>query len=320
MKRMLFVCVLCLCPMVSWAQESAKAPDMRGMVIDTAFEQYVSPKLFEECLQGLSPSLLTDVALQLAEGERVLHRSCEGVTADQMARFAAEIAQQRGDTASLDRLIKSARERKADDLAVEIGTLAALGGASRSEDKITAVLKEMDPKDAERCKEILFFFDGEKFFYSKEELKNVLPLVDSMMDVSDVTKAKLRAALAQEIEAAQENADPAALALVALSAPSRSSWITINNRRWYYPMTFSGPSAYQDAWSYVHKGGGRFPYLNEFQNNNATLRANGYGKNSILNVYWTEENESFQWSIAFGRVHNNGRNYRGYDEAIRVTW
>lgn len=307
------------------SQESKSlTPDFKGVFFDTAFEQYVNPKLFEECLQSLSPALLTDVALQLAEGERVLLRTCDGLTADQMARFAVEIAKQQGDKVSLERLAKSAKQRGASELAAEIGTFATLTIASRSEDKVAAAIKAIDPKDADRCKEILLFFEGEKFFHSKEELKAALALVDGMMDFSAETKGKLHAILAQEIEAAPEKANPAALALKTLGVPSRQqgsiglkdNWG--NTLQWHYPRTFSGPNAYQAAWNHAHAWGGRFPYEYEFRMHNATLKNNGYGKNSLLNVYWIEEGENQQWSIAFGRLHNNGKNYYGYDEAIRV--
>jgi hypothetical protein len=59
---------------------------------DTAFESYVSSELFTKATESLNADLLADVALQLAEGERVLQRPHFGISSDTVSRLAYRLA------------------------------------------------------------------------------------------------------------------------------------------------------------------------------------------------------------------------------------
>ena len=92
---------------------------------------YVSPTLLGRAYRDVDPALLTDVALQLAEGERILLRSRKGITAAQALQLAVKAAGDKQHKASLERLIRFAEERKDQALAAQIAAAQKLAAASR---------------------------------------------------------------------------------------------------------------------------------------------------------------------------------------------
>src|SRR5262249_7625394 len=91
-----------------------EAPIPAGLE-DRAFTRYVDLALVRTALTERDSALLCDVALQLAEGERVLLRSHKGLPASRMFAVALEVAFQNGDKTTLARLVKAFQSRKEDE-------------------------------------------------------------------------------------------------------------------------------------------------------------------------------------------------------------
>lgn len=83
---------------------------------DPSFNSYVDPNTMHTAVHSADPKLMSDVAMQLAEGERVLHRQHNAVSSDDMARVAARIAGEQGDTETLQRLQNFAQNTGRDQL------------------------------------------------------------------------------------------------------------------------------------------------------------------------------------------------------------
>jgi hypothetical protein len=79
---------------------------------DSAFEAYVSPELFQKATESLDAELLTDVALQLAEGERVLQRPHQGIGSEAVARLAYRLAKDDSTKARLKNAAEKAGNQK----------------------------------------------------------------------------------------------------------------------------------------------------------------------------------------------------------------
>jgi hypothetical protein len=102
---------------------------------DASFESYIDLLLIGPALSSRNSSLLTDLALQLVEGERVLGRPHKsGVTARGLLSKAAKLASDKRDEASLKRLSKAAEKLKDKDLTSQLAAIAKLGGSSRALD------------------------------------------------------------------------------------------------------------------------------------------------------------------------------------------
>jgi len=109
------------------AERDRTVPD----ILDPAFDVYIRPAMLGRAYAGVDPALLTDAALQLAEGERVLLRSRKGITAAQALQLAVRAAGDKQDKASLERLAKHAESRGDKELASKIAATQKLASASR---------------------------------------------------------------------------------------------------------------------------------------------------------------------------------------------
>lgn len=107
----------------------------RGSVVqdiaDPAFDVYVAPGLIGKAYEARDAALLTDVALQLAEGERVLLRSRQGITAAQAIKLALNAASHKQDKNSLQRLARYAASRNDKSLAEQVAAAEKLTAVSR---------------------------------------------------------------------------------------------------------------------------------------------------------------------------------------------
>ena len=102
---------------------------------DKAFDKYVSLQLLGDAWAQLDAGRLTDVAMQLAEGERILLRPHKAISAADALQLAAKTAVDLGDTATLERLGKIAQARNDQALAAMLASSAKLTSAARDDEK-----------------------------------------------------------------------------------------------------------------------------------------------------------------------------------------
>jgi len=120
---------------------------------DRAFDVYVSPQLIGRAYISSDSALLTDVALQLAEGERVLLRSRSGLTAAQASQLAIKAASDKQDKASLERLSRHAERQGDKDLASRIATAKKLTALSRDTTwRMMIPIEEVEIDDVQRIR------------------------------------------------------------------------------------------------------------------------------------------------------------------------
>jgi hypothetical protein len=89
--------------------EPSRSPAEMYARMDPAFSKYVDLSLLAQAMAGPDASLLTDVALAIAEGERILvrnHRS--GLNSEDLMARAVKLAARTGDKETLDRVSKAA--------------------------------------------------------------------------------------------------------------------------------------------------------------------------------------------------------------------
>jgi hypothetical protein len=123
---------------------------------DEAFEHYVDIDRLAAAWEDQDAGLLTDLGLQLAEGERVLLRSHKGVTATQVLTAAARIAAEKRDTRTLQRLARAAKLLKREGLEEQVRGALKLAKTSRAaEPALKVQLDQADLDDLGAVKAVL---------------------------------------------------------------------------------------------------------------------------------------------------------------------
>jgi hypothetical protein len=102
---------------------------------DAAFDKYVDLRLLGDAWTRLDAARLVDVAMQLAEGERILLRPHRGVSAADTLKLAAKTAIDLGDSQTLERLQRIAQVRNDQALGALLASGAKLASASRDGDE-----------------------------------------------------------------------------------------------------------------------------------------------------------------------------------------
>ena len=123
-------------------------------IMDPAFDVYARPELIGKAYADGDLALLTDVALQLAEGERVLLRSRKAITLGQAMDLAINAANQRQDTASLHRIAKFAELQGDKELAGKVAAAIKLAAVSRdTTSRMTVYVEEVEIEDYAKLRE-----------------------------------------------------------------------------------------------------------------------------------------------------------------------
>lgn len=112
------------------ASEFAAIP---SELLDRPFERFVDLKLLGEAYLTRDAGLMTDIALQLVEGERVLLRSHKGVKVTTVVDAAISVATDNYDVATLDRLSKVAEKLGDASITEQINAARVLASQTRAE-------------------------------------------------------------------------------------------------------------------------------------------------------------------------------------------
>src|SRR5262249_22565918 len=136
--------------------ERPPAPAIPADLRDPAFERYVDVAQVGEALAAGNPGLLTDVAMQLAEGERVLQRPHKALSAARVLKLAMRLAVEKKDKPALDRLAKVVKASGDKELKAWFTKAQTLGAGS--------------PKPATGWLEAVERLDSESFLMLKSYL------------------------------------------------------------------------------------------------------------------------------------------------------
>src|SRR5262249_19845015 len=101
---------------------------------DPAYDRYVNLDLLATAREQKNPELLTDIGLQLMEGERVLLRSHKAISSDHVLAMAVKVAGERKDAEALKRLAAIFETTKKAELAAEVARAQKLAWVSRAVD------------------------------------------------------------------------------------------------------------------------------------------------------------------------------------------
>lgn len=195
--------------------------------LDLGFARYVDLGQVGPALNSRNSELLADIALQLAEGERVLLRGHKsGLTSRGLLKRAAIAASEQGDEATLKRLNQAASDSNDQALIAELSSLKKVGGASRASHAGLAVSLENAPLDTiVEIKECLNLLKEAALIGDPALLDAVDAKIAKIPGASDTQKAALKEQVQKsrsEIPAA-ESAE--SRAIVKLAGSSRGGLI-----------------------------------------------------------------------------------------------
>lgn len=124
------------------AQHSATTNEQSYLTIvdDPAFDRFVDLELLGAAIWDLDAAALADAGLQLAEGERVLHRSHKaGITARHVLKKAALLAAKKNDKATLQRLNRAAKRMGDEVLVSHVKNVCKAAESSRNSNPLLNV-------------------------------------------------------------------------------------------------------------------------------------------------------------------------------------
>jgi hypothetical protein len=195
--------------------------DVFDELADPAFDRYVDLELLGAAWADLDTAALTDVGLQLAEGERILMRPHKAISAGKVLQMAARLAGEAKDTATLDRLARAA-ERLADkDLETLVKTAQLLAKKTR------AILSVMIPLD-QLTGDAVRLFQGyaedirtAKLAGDRSTLESIEKELKELPELGPKQVAFLKKLTAEAKAALPEKQDPQTELLNLLAAESR---------------------------------------------------------------------------------------------------
>lgn len=181
-------------------EETDVSRDVSPEHADAGFDTYANVGMLSEAWRKMDATLVADVALRFAEGERILLRPHKAITTGQVFDLAIRLATEKRDKATLARLAK-ALEKSGDRARLEQVNLSMkVAGTARASDP---TLQEGTPEELEVIRKLQFQIEAARIDGNAETLKQLeTRLADAPL------KDKQRAALKKLIQEARD-AQPA---------------------------------------------------------------------------------------------------------------
>ena len=234
MKKVLLACLFLLCPMVAWAQESQTAVfDEDGKIESLVTHAYTGSgdsgfdKIVDWSLASASdPVGLTDVALQLAEAEKIMLRPHGSICSASLFQLAIRAAVKQGNEEALGRIAKGAKQYGLDEIAKNTEASKKLAGDSRPVDR---------GSDNRMMEALAKLSDDEKFQFGlsqhmiaassddPESLKKVRGTLAEDTKLPKVAKDYFLAEMDNQIKELEALSEGEREALLALAGPSRQA-------------------------------------------------------------------------------------------------
>ena len=209
------------------AQESKDeqaAPPISEMY-DEDFAKHVDLRMLGVAWQTLDAKLMTDVALQLREAERVLGRKHPKITSDQILKLAGKAAADSDDKATLERLARVAQASGNSAEVNEMKQMKSLAAASRALKGDLINIPMFSANDVNNGAIAAFAntilqIRAAKVAADKDTLKDLAEGTDLLSSLSDDHRSRLKGLIDDAMESVGE-ADDSMSAINKLTGPSR---------------------------------------------------------------------------------------------------
>lgn len=259
-------CIACLCLMLSgWPSritcaddavevsgntgssvDLATIPDPDQLIIDAfsdaAFEQYVDVELIGVAIAHNDVELLTDSALQLAEGERILLRAHHSLTADDVFLAAIRMAERTGDVQGLERLGKAVAGRS-QELASRVEAARALAGTSReAEPPVMVPVNSVTPDSVAIFRDLARRIEIVAISGDADEASSITEAIELADQLADSQVEHLKKMLSEVTIEGADTDDRHSETLNALAAASRGWFSRATGFRTPQPVSDVAPN------------------------------------------------------------------------------
>lgn len=191
-------------------------------VADPAFDRYVDLMALADAYQGGNAATVLDMALQLAEGERILLRSHKAISADELLKSALQLATETRDKQTISRLAQVAKSLNKTELAAMAGAAEKLSQASRSADAGQTVSIENTSLEAfGLIKATMTAVTSAKAAQDRGALEEIKSQIDKNDLYSEAHKKMLHKHVDEALAAIPANSNSA---ISKLTAGSRQIW------------------------------------------------------------------------------------------------
>lgn len=162
-------------------------------LFDEAFGRYVSLNLVVVAIRSGDASSITDIALQLAEGERILFRTHKsGVTSRSLLEKATKLALDFNNTETLDRLQRIFEKIDDKELISQLATSRKLGSESRSiEPELALSFDAVTFEEFRSVKETLNSIREAELLGDRSQLQQIESAINASTDISEARKDAL---------------------------------------------------------------------------------------------------------------------------------
>jgi hypothetical protein len=203
-------------------KDATQATGKLAVKRDATFERYVDLRLLAEAMKSLDPAMLADVALQFAEGERILLRGHNSISTDEVLEFAIRVAGQKRDEKTLARLGHIVTQRGGESLTAQWKAAQSLSSESRSDSNASAVsVLKTSPREFAEYQKILRYIADRKVRGNLAALKEFQARLPGLTALGDANRQAVAAVLADAISKIPESAAAVNQKLLLLSAKSR---------------------------------------------------------------------------------------------------
>ncbi len=189
---------------------------------DRGFDLYIDKNLLQNAIKSLDAELLTDLALQFVQGERVLFRSHKSISAEEVLKLALQVASEKQDARSLERLEHAINLHGNQDLITQFKVARQFASSSRAVDPAMMVsIDSMTPKAFAAYRAILRDIDSMRLRGEVDELTKLRERVPQLEDLGAAERKLIEQRIDAALESAAESDSSAIDKLSLLSAPSR---------------------------------------------------------------------------------------------------
>ncbi|MBX7104099.1 MAG: hypothetical protein K1X57_08450, partial [Gemmataceae bacterium] len=192
---------------------------------DPAFDRYIDLQLLGEAWANLEPGALTDVGLQLAEGERILLRPHKAISANAVLAAAARLCAEKKDKGGLDRLAKAAERLGDKDLAGQVKAAELLAKESRAVDPALQVsVEEMTPESLAFYQQCLLAIRVARLSGNRADLEIIKEDIPNLTEIGETLRDNLSRLTEEALASIPESQSPEAAVLDKLAAASRGGY------------------------------------------------------------------------------------------------
>jgi len=247
-------------------------PQLAPVERDSGFDRYINRKLLKSAVKSLNPVQLTDLALQFIQGERVLFRSHKSIKAEEVLKLAVEVATEKHDEKSLERLEQAIETHGSQELAAEFKATRQLAKSSRAVDPAFEVsVVEMTPETFAAFQSTLRNIENLRLRGAVEQLRSLRKQLPKLQGLGEAERTVVEKQIDAALESANENDSGTIQKLTRLDALSGGFGVDVTTDR----DTNGPPPEALSALSAESRGGSKYAAIAYSK----STRATGYSYN-----------------------------------------